>query len=340
MILVTGATGHIGNVLVRELCARGTKVRTLLLPGDDGLPLAHLPVEIVEGDVLDPDSLLKAMQDVTVVFHLAGLITILPGQNEMVRRVNVVGTRNVLEAAKQAGVRRLVYASSIHALERVPDGVVIDELVPIDTVGLASEYDSSKALATLEVLKAAKEGLDAVVVCPTGVIGPYDYRESEMGRLILDAMKSKVQFSVDGAYDFVDVRDIAEGLIRACEFGEKGQHYILSGERITVPKIMAIVRELTGKNAIHIDIPMWTAKLVAVLAEPFYRLMRLRPRFTTYALATVTSNSYISHARAARDLGYSPRPIRRSIADTIKWFKENAHLPKRLPKSSSRAAKS
>jgi dihydroflavonol-4-reductase len=187
MNLVTGATGHIGNVLVRELLGRGEKVRAMIMPGEDISPMRGLDVELFEADVLDFQSLLKAFNGMEVVYHLAGIISILPGKNQLVQVVNVIGTRNVIEAARTTGVRRLVYTSSIHALSRVPHGVLIDESVPFDPEHAISSYDFSKASASLEVLKAVKGGMDAVIACPTGVIGPYDFRRSEMGQLILDA---------------------------------------------------------------------------------------------------------------------------------------------------------
>jgi len=320
MILVTGATGHIGNVLVRELYLRGARVRALLLPGEDPSPLQDLEVEIMEGNVLDEVAMNAAMQGVDIVYHLAGLISIMPGADPLVERVNVQGTENVIRSAMDAGVRRLIYTSSIHAIQRVPEQFTIDESIPFDTSGLNSAYDTSKAMASLMVLEAVKQGLDAVVVCPTGVIGPFDYRLSEMGRLILDSVKAKVQFSVDGAYDFVDVRDVARGLIQACERGRTGEHYILSGERITIPKLMATVREVVNLNALQITLPMQLAKFGASLATPLYRMLKIRPRFTQYALETVSSNSYISHAKAARELGYAPRSLRVSITDTVRWM--------------------
>ncbi len=320
MILVTGATGHIGNVLVRELYLRGAQVRALLLPGEDRSPLQDLDVEVTEGNVLDKVAMHAAMQGVDIVYHLAGLISIMPGADPLVERVNVQGTENVIRAAMDAGVQRLVYTSSIHAIQRIPEQFTIDESIPFDTSGLNSAYDTSKAMASLMVLEAVKEGLDAVVVCPTGVIGPFDYRLSEMGRLILDSVKAKVQFSVDGAYDFVDVRDVARGLIQACERGRTGEHYILSGERITIPKLMATVREVVNLKALQITLPMQLARFGASLVTPLYRVLKIRPRFTQYALETVASNSNISHAKAARELGYAPRSLRVSIADTVRWM--------------------
>ncbi len=220
MNLVTGATGHIGNVLVRLLLERGEKVRAMIMPGEDPAPLNGLDVEIIEADVLDYQSLLKAFDRMDVVYHLAGIISILPGKDHMLQAVNVIGTRNVIQAARSSGVRRLVYTSSIHALKRVPEGVLIDESVPFDIEHAISSYDSSKASASLEILNAVDHGMDAVIVCPTGVIGPYDFRRSEMGQLILDCVEQKPMLYVDGAYDFVDVRDVAQGLILA---GDKGR---------------------------------------------------------------------------------------------------------------------
>jgi dihydroflavonol-4-reductase len=320
MILVTGATGHIGNVLVRELLAQGKKVRALLLPGEDRAPLAGLAAEVVEGDVLDPDSLEAAMRGVSVVYHLAGLISILPGPDPLLRRVNVEGTANVLNAARNAGVRRLIYTSSIHAIARPTSSGTIDESLPFDPLTALSEYDRSKAEASLVVQGAVSEGLDAVIVCPTGVIGPHDYRLSEMGRVIRDAIEARVHFSVPGGYDFVDVRDVARGEIQACEAGQRGETYILSGERLEVTRLLQAVQEVTGVRRPILRIPHSLARLAASFTPLYIRLTRARPRLTPYSLSTVAGNSVISHAKATRALGYHPRSLRETIADTVSWF--------------------
>jgi dihydroflavonol-4-reductase len=327
MNLVTGATGHIGNVLVRQLLEKGEKVRALIMRGEDLTPLKGLNVETVVGDVLDPESLKSAMEGVQRVFHLAGIVSIMPGRDELVRRVNVDGTINILRAAVQAGVRRLVYTSSIHAILRVPHGVSIDETLPFDPHNPVGEYDRSKAEATLAVQEAMKEGLDAVIVCPTGVIGPYDYRSSEMGSLIRDCAEQKPQMYVDGAYDFVDVRDVAEGIILAGEKGRTGESYILSGERISVRYLLETIREVTGKGFFVLKIPFYLACFLARYTPVYYRLTHTKPRFTPYSLETLRSNSVISHSKAERDLGYRPRPLRQALADTIQWFREHRRPP-------------
>ena len=322
LTLVTGAAGHIGNVLARELVNRGQTVRALLMPGEDAAPLQDLSVELVEGDVLDFCSLQAAFEGVEIVYHLAGLISILPGKDPLVQTVNVLGTRNVIQAARLAGVRRLVYTSSIHALQRVPHGILIDENIPFDVQHAISAYDHSKAQASLEVLKAVQEGMDAVIACPTGVIGPYDFRRSEMGKLIIDCLKNKLMFYVDGAYDFVDVRDVAAGLILVGEHGRTGQTYILSGERLSVRDIFKHVQEIIGRRLVCLKIPGNLARLAASLTPLHYRLTRIKPRITSYSLATLASNSVISHAKAMLELGYSPRPLRETLADTIRWFRQ------------------
>ncbi len=326
MILVTGATGHIGNVLVRALIARGEKVRALVLPGEDCRSIQGLEIETISGDVTQPVSLEKAMQGVRKVFHLAGIISILPGKNKLLRLVNVQGTLNILQACWQSGIERLVYTSSIHAFARVPNGRTIDESIPFDPGNPYGEYDRSKAEASLAVLQAAHQGLDAVIACPTGVIGPYDYRRSEMGQLILDCVEEKPQLYVNGAYDFVDVRDVADGLLLASEKGRTGETYILSGEQISVEGLISAVQKAIGRHLFKLRIPMSLAHFISHLAPTYYQLSHTRPRFTSYSLEVLESNSIISHSKAQAELGYSPRSLLITLSDTVHWFKENRHL--------------
>jgi len=325
MILVTGATGHIGNVLVRKLLERGEKVRVLILPGESRAPLAGLKVEAMEGDVLDTSSLFKAFQGVRGVFHLAGIISIMPGENPIVRKVNVEGTRNVMQIAKQMRVKKLVYTSSIHAIQRVGAGM-IDESLPYDLNNPYGEYDRSKAEATLEVQQAAQAGLEAVIVCPTGVIGPYDFRGSMMGSVIYDAAFAKPTLYVDGAYNFVDVRDVVNGMITAFDKGKRGESYILSGQKISVRYLLETVREITGKHFFQMKVPFDLAEFAARFTPWYYRRSKATPRFTLYSLEVLQSNCNISHEKATRELGYHPRTVYETIADTVKWFFDNHQL--------------
>jgi dihydroflavonol-4-reductase len=323
MILVTGATGHIGNVLVRKLLDRGEKVRALIWRDEDTTPLKNLDIERVLGDVLDPASLEPAMRGVDTVYHLAGIISIMPGKNPFVWRVNVEGTRNVLEAARHARIRRLIYTSSIHAIARAPHGVTMDESLGFDQNNPYGEYDRSKAAASMEVQQAAARGLDAVIVCPTGVIGPYDFRGSEMGEVIRSASEARTMLYVEGAYDFVDVRDVVDGLIAARERGRCGESYILSGHKLSVRYMLETVREVTGKAFASVKIPFSLAELAARYTPWYYQRTQAKPRFTPYSLEVLQSNANISYKKALAELDYKPRPVYESIADTVRWFLEN-----------------
>ncbi len=321
MWLVTGATGHIGNVLVRKLLERGEKVRAMILPGESRESISGLDIEAMEGDVLNLDSVFESMRGMKGIFHLAGVISIMPGANPFVRKVNVDGTKNILHAAREMKIDKLVYTSSIHAIQRVEDGI-IDENIPYDMNNPYGAYDRSKAEATLEVLQSAQSGLEAVVACPTGVIGPYDFRGSMMGAVIHDAAAAKPTLYVDGAYDFVDVRDVADGLITAAEKGKRGESYILSGQKISVRYMLETVREVTGKNFFQLKIPFDVAKFAAMFTPMYYQMAHATPRFTPYSLEVLKSNSNISHAKASRELDYQPRSLYESIHDTVKWFLE------------------
>jgi dihydroflavonol-4-reductase len=322
MILVTGAAGHIGNTLVRELLARGDRVRVLVLPGEDTASLDGLDLERISGNVLDPISLSYAMRGVNMVYHLAGIISILPGKNELMRAVNVTGTVNVARAAREAGVHRLVYTSSIHALGRPPMGTCIDESIGFDPDNPAGEYDRTKAAASLALLAEVEKGLDAVLVCPTGVIGPYDFRRSEMGHLIRSWMKRRVHVFVDGWFDWVDARDIAKGIILAGEKGGKGETYILAGERVHLAELLTLVQDSSDVHTPTLCIPKGLAMFAAPLTGLFSKLTGRKPQFTTYSLETINSNSTISYEKARRELGYSPRPLSETVRDTVAWWRE------------------
>lgn len=321
MWLVTGATGHIGNVLVRKLLEREKKVRALILPNECLDSMKGLDVELFEGNVLSLDSLLAAMYGVEGIFHLAGVISIMPGSDELVRRVNVEGTKNILDVAKEMKIQKFIYTSSIHAIKRVERGI-IDETLPYDPGNPYGEYDRAKAEATLEVQNAARAGFEAVIACPTGVIGPYDFRGSLMGDVIRTAAEKRPTLYVDGAYDFVDVRDVADGLIAAAEKGKRGESYILSGQKISVRYLLETIREITGKYFFKMKIPFDLAKFAALFTPMYYSVAKVTPRFTPYSLEVLRSNSNISHAKATRELGYRPRPLYESIQDAVKWFLE------------------
>ncbi len=320
MNLVTGATGHIGNVLVRQLLKRGEGVRVVVRPGKHPIALDGLNVEIFPGDITDADSLVSAMKGVEVVYHLAGRISLMKEADALTERINYGGTKNILQAMQTTGARRLVYASSIYALRKPPDGTPIDESQPFEEARSLGAYDASKARASMEVEQAAAQGLEAVIVCPTAVTGPYDFQNSEAGRAIRLYMRPGIKFYVEGAYDFVDVRDAAEGFILAAKKGRSGEKYILGGERMTVSEVTQIVTEAAGGWNLSMRVPLGLAYFIADLMPYYNKLMGAKPFFTRYSLDAVCSNSQVSHQKASRELGFSPRPAREAIVDSVRWF--------------------
>jgi len=327
LVVVTGATGHIGNALVRELLARGEPVRAVLHSRKHEQALEGLPVERVTLDIRNPAQVEEALQGATLAFHLAGMISISPGTTRTTYRINVNGTRNVIQACRKNRVQRLVYASSVDALVEPPKGTRLDEQSGLDPSRVMGGYARSKARATLKVLEAARDGLDAVVVYPSAVVGPFDFKPSQMGQLILDFARRRLPAYLDGAYNFVDVRDVASGLLLAAEKGATGGGYLLTGSTITVPGLMVLLAELAGVPAPWLKLPFWLARFLALFSPAYYALTRTRPLFTSYSIRVLQHNCEMTNAKACRELGYSSRPLRETLVDSIAWFRQSGRLP-------------
>ena len=327
MFVVTGATGLVGNVLVRALPAEGVgPLRAVVRSTSDLAPLAGLDVEIFTADVRDPASLVPAFAGADVVFHVAGIVSIDRGGFRRLQETNVEGTRNVLSACREAGVRRLVYCSSIHAFAVPTSGGCITEESLVDPSRASGAYDRSKAEATLAVREAMKQGLDAVMVYPTGIIGPYDYRPSHTGELVIQCARGRLGAYVDGAYNFVDVRDVAAGLSAAAAKGVSGQGYILAGHNVSVLELLRTVEAVTGTPAPRLHMPFRLVRAVSFLIPVYYWATRQKPLFTTYSLDVISSGCTMTNEKAERDLGYQPRPFRQTIEDTVRWFREQGML--------------
>ncbi len=323
MILVTGATGHIGNVLIRKLLGRGEKIRAMIMPGDDAASLEGLEIERVEGDIRNSDDVMKSLDGIDVVYHLAAIISIRPEMKKLIYDVNVGGVQNVLNAAKSLKTKRIVYTGSVHAFAEPPPGSVIDETTPFDPGRTSGIYGKSKATAVLKAIEEARNGLDVVVVCPSGVIGPYDYKLSEMGRMILSFIRGKLKIGIKGEFDFVDVRDVAEGEILACNSGKRGEVYILGGEKISIERFFEIMSDVMNfKNRI-VSLGKYSSRFVSAVTSVYSVIFRQKPIFTPYTVHTLTRGYTFSHKKAAKNLGYLPRPIERSIAETLEWFVKN-----------------
>jgi len=331
--IITGIGGHLGNTVARELLAGGETVRGFAQPNEDVTMLYGDQVSIVRGDVRDRASLeplffgLKDDDEVYVI-HCAGIVSVASKYDQRVVDVNVKGTENVVDLCKEHGVKKLVYISSVHALPEQPKGNVMHEIVdgfqPEAVIGL---YAKTKAAATQIVLDAAKDGLDATVIHPSGIIGPNDYGRGHLTQMIINYLNGSLTACVEGGYDFVDVRDVADGVIAATEKGKKGECYILSNRYIPVKELLNTLSRVTGGRKIKTVLPLWFAKLTAPLAELYYKIRHESPLFTRYTLYTLTSNARFTYEKARHDLGYKPRDISSTIKDTVSFLtKERKNL--------------
>ena len=332
-VVVTGATGHIGANLVRALAAKGRPVRSLVHVNH--MALAGLGTEIVRGDICDLESLCRAFHDAEVVYHLAASISLSMDDWPQLELVNVIGTRNVVEACLKCGVRRLVHFSSIHALVQEPMDTPVDESRPLAESRHYPPYDRSKASAEREVQRGLELGLDAIIINPTAIIGPHDYQQSYFGKALLGMAQGRLPALVTGGFDWVDVRDVVEGALRAEEMAPKGAKYLLSGHWVSLCDIAAMVAAITGRSSPGFVCPLWLARMGAPVVAALGRLNGKQPLYTRVSLRALRSNRHISHERATHELGYQPRPFRETLIDTLRWFEENGRLT-RLPGVESR----
>lgn len=320
MNIVTGATGHLGNTLVRMLLAEGQPVRAVVAPGAPTFALDGLGVQIVEADVRNPCEMCAAVRGGDTVYHLAGLVWVKTLGSRRLRAINIEGTRNVIRACQQHDVKKLIYVSSIHAFEN--DGKhTITETTPISHKVYGS-YGKSKAAATLLVREAAQGGLHTVAVHPTGLIGPNDYSRSHFGQVFEDCLTGKLWAYLKAGHDFVDVRDVARGVIQAAEKGRSGQSYILSGHFTMLPAILDRIAKCEDTKVPKRCVPFWLAQLAAPWTELCAAILRKPPLFTSYTINTLRDAAHVSHEKAGRELGYAVRSIDETVCDSLEWYRK------------------
>jgi dihydroflavonol-4-reductase len=319
-VAVTGASGHIGANLVRELLNRGFQVVTLVRKSTAALE--GLDVTRVNGDILDTRSLQRAFKGVEQVYHLAAHVTLQRGESEILERVNVQGTRNVMTACRLEGVETLVHFSSIHALKLEPlDQPVTEENPLLDGQnGNWADYDISKASADSLVRQNDDEDLSTRIIYPTAVVGPNDFRQSFFGQAIRKMAEGRLPALVAGGFDWVDARDVAWGAVEAAEKGEDKDRYILSGNYLGMPEVAAVIAELTGVASPRFTCPTWLAGVFAPMMSSWARLTGETPLYTRDSLATLSTNKVMSHEKANRNLSYRPRPFGDSMFDALSFY--------------------
>lgn len=329
--IITGANGFLGNNLVRTLSQDpNNQVRALVSSLKRADALQGLNCELFEGDVTKPETLNEIFQVPTdakvYVIHCAAIVYIKSKPNPAVHQVNVLGTKNVAEKTLAIGAK-MVYVNSVHAIPELPQGEVMKEITNFDPAKVEGIYAKSKAEAAKYILAMVKtHGLDACIVHPSGIIGPYDFKTSHLTQLVIDAATGRLKAGVKGGYDFVDVRDVVAGIISACLHGEAGECYILSGHYVAVPELLQMITQAAGRQPIKTFLPLWLAKLTAPLSEIYYNLKKQPPLYTKYSLYTLESNANFSRAKADRELGYSPRLIQDTINDTVDWLKQAGRI--------------
>jgi len=320
MILVTGARGHIGNVLVRLLYEKGHRDLRLMVQGGDTSFIAPYAKDIVRCDIRDTGAVENAVRGCSDVFHLAGYIHMSGANKQLLNDINVGGVVNIVNACVSCGVKRLVHVSSIHALSPSCD-LRIDETIQPNISRCADEYSCTKLKGTLKVMAACEQhGLNTVVVYPTAVIGPYDYRCSMAGAMIKKYIRARgTQLCFNGGFDFVDVRDVADGIYRAWRQGEKGQGYILSGELCRIEEMIRLIGRCSGTELKTLCVPTVLVKACARVMPVYYRLTNQTPVFTKETVEVMVSGMSVCGEKSKIKLGFSPRPLEETIRDTVKW---------------------
>ena len=331
--LITGATGFLGSAVLRLLLAHGCRVFALVMLND---PLIHtLPknVDTILGDLTDRNSLrdfFAAGGDDFCVLHCAGLVSISSRPGEAIYAVNVQGTQNIIDLCREYHAAKLIYVSSVHAIPEKPAPETItepDRFAPDEILG---DYGKSKAMATALVLEAAQNGLNASVVLPSGILGPGDLPRGNMTRMLLAFCRGRLPLGVKGGYDFVDVRDVAVGVLACAERGRAGECYILSGHYTSISNMFSLTASLLGRKAPKLCVSAALAGFAAPIFEKLGRLRGKRPFFTPYSISVLRSNGHFSNAKAVGALGFHARPLRETLQSTILWLQGQNLIPPAL----------
>jgi dihydroflavonol-4-reductase len=327
--LITGASGFVGWHVARLLLERGHRVRALVRPSS---AIPDLSVERVAGDLRDPRSLERAVAGCGIVFHVAADYRLWSRHPAELYASNVDGTRNMLAAAQAAGVERFVYTSTVGCIG-VPPGGIGDENQPVALDAMAGAYKRSKFLAEQTALEFARGGFPVVIVNPTAPMGDRDFKPTPTGQIVLDFLNGAIPAFIDTGLNVVHVRDVALGHLLACEYGSTGERYVLGSENLTLGEILKQLAAITGRKAPTVELPYFVAWTAGVVTTAWAELTGTPPRAPIEAVRMAKKKMWVSHEKAARELGYVPLPARQALADAVAWFEEMRRLRGRAGKA-------
>jgi len=325
--LVTGASGFVGSHVARLLAERGEPVRALLRPTSRTDVLEGIACEQVIGDLCRPESLEAVLRDVRRVFHVAADYRLWSRDPAEIYRNNMEGTRNLLGAARHAGVERFVYTSTV-ATVAVPteDGRLPDETTPASLEQMVGHYKRSKFIAEREVLAAAREGMPVVIVNPTTPVGPGDWKPTPTGRIVVDFLNGRMPAYVETGLNVVAVEDVAAGHLLAAERGKPGERYILGGRNMTLQEILTELARISGRAAPRMRIPHAVAMAAACVDTAFCRMLRREPHIPLEGVRMARHRMFVETSKAERELGFQPGPIAAALERAVRWYERHGYV--------------
>ena len=323
---VTGATGFVGSHVARSLADQGAELRLLVRPTSRTANLEGIAGERVTGDLREPESLRKAMAGCEAVFHVAADYRLWTRDPQQMYRSNVEGTRNIIQAAQEAGVRRVVYTSSVATMGFTSNGHLADENSPVELGDMIGHYKRSKFQAEQVALEAGRTGVDVVVVNPTTPVGERDIKPTPSGRVIVDFLKRKFPAYVDTGLNLVDVAEVAHGHIAALEKGRRGERYILGGENLTLKQILDKLAAITGLPSPRVKLPYAVAMATGIVDTAVNGLLlRREPRATVDAVRMGRKKMFVSSAKAERALDWKVVPVNDALRRAVEWFRSHGY---------------
>ncbi|HXY00002.1 MAG TPA: hopanoid-associated sugar epimerase [Candidatus Limnocylindrales bacterium] len=330
--LVTGASGFLGSHVARQLVARGEDVRVLMRPSSNNRAISDLSLEYVTGDLRDATSLERAMKGVKRVFHVAADYRLWAKKPQEIYDSNVGGTKNLLAAAKQVEVEQFIYTSTVATIAVDRPGLP-NESTDAKLEEMIGHYKRSKWMAEQEVLRAVKDGLPAIIAMPTTPVGPWDWKPTPTGKIILDFLNGKLPGYVETGLNFVGVEECAAGHLLVSEKGKIGKRYLLGTENLTLKELLDMLAKITGLRAPGIKIPHGVALGVAYVNTVFSRLLGKEPQIPVEGVKIAQHKMFVDCSRAQRELGFQPGPVAAALERAVRWYQANGYMkPGRVKK--------